>query len=275
MTICIAAICESGKQIVLAADRMFTAPAPLNIEFQTEEGKIEQISPTCVALTSGNSAFATEVLDVTRRELGGSQEPLIGEVANIVKEAYIHTRSQKIYETIITTTLGQDYADYIGRGGTTLATYLQPQQQVYQQLIAMSQQFNMGLEIIVTGLDRDGTFIARVTHPGTLARLDKLGYDAVGSGGIHALTKLQLGAQTFRRGLIETLVAVYEAKKAAEVAPGVGDNTDMAVVDIKELRTCSAAVIEALGECLSEINRTSKPDLSKVMEAYAKSSPKS
>jgi 20S proteasome alpha/beta subunit len=172
-------------------------------------------------------------------------------------------------------TLGQDFADYIARGGTTLATYLQPQSAVYQQLIAMSQQFNLGLEVIVTGIDRDGAFIARVTHPGTLARLDKLGYDAVGSGGIHALTKLQLGAQTFHRGLSQTLFAVYEAKKAAEVAPGVGDNTDMAVIDAKELYTCNEAVIQALSESLLEINKTSTPNLSKVIDAYAKSSPKS
>ncbi len=37
MTVCIAAICEDGKKIVVAADRMFTAGAPVNLEFETEE----------------------------------------------------------------------------------------------------------------------------------------------------------------------------------------------------------------------------------------------
>jgi hypothetical protein len=35
MTVCIAAICDRGQKVVVAADRMFTFQAPLNIEFQT------------------------------------------------------------------------------------------------------------------------------------------------------------------------------------------------------------------------------------------------
>jgi len=34
MTVCIAAACESGKKIVVAADRMFTFPYPTNLEFE-------------------------------------------------------------------------------------------------------------------------------------------------------------------------------------------------------------------------------------------------
>lgn len=43
MTVCIAAVCESGSKIVVAADRMMTYRQPLNLEFETEEQKIEQL----------------------------------------------------------------------------------------------------------------------------------------------------------------------------------------------------------------------------------------
>ena len=62
MTICIAAVCDGGQSIVVAADRMFTAGPPVNLEFETAEKKIESVSPSCVALLAGNSAFGTEIM---------------------------------------------------------------------------------------------------------------------------------------------------------------------------------------------------------------------
>lgn len=274
MTICIAAICESGQKIVIAADRMFTAPPPISLEFETDERKIEQLSPTCIALISGNSAFATEILESTRHKLGGKREPLIADVADTVKDEYISARSRRINESIVMASLGSDFAAFLAKGGM-LPTYLQAQPVIYQQLVAMSQQFNMNLEIIVAGLDRAGAFIARITHPGTLVRLDKLGYDAIGSGGIHALTKLYLGAQTVRRHIDVTLYVVYEAKKAAEVAPGVGRGTDVAVISKDGLDICDDTIMTALEEVYSVVTKSSTPNLDKVMKAYGNSKPKS
>jgi len=41
---------------------MFTAGPPVNLEFETAEKKIESVSPSCVALLAGNSAFGTEIM---------------------------------------------------------------------------------------------------------------------------------------------------------------------------------------------------------------------
>ena len=61
MTICIAAICDGGKHIVVAADRMFTAPPPISVELRRDESKIEALAPACVALSAGSSAYAFEI----------------------------------------------------------------------------------------------------------------------------------------------------------------------------------------------------------------------
>ncbi len=58
MTVCIAAASDGGRCVVVAADRMFTVSAPVNLEFETGEQKIESLSPSCVALSAGNSAYA-------------------------------------------------------------------------------------------------------------------------------------------------------------------------------------------------------------------------
>src|SRR5262245_36543401 len=68
MTVCIAAICENGKMIVVAADRMFTASAPLNLEFEPPISKIELLSSRCVAMAAGASLAAAEVIDTAREK---------------------------------------------------------------------------------------------------------------------------------------------------------------------------------------------------------------
>src|SRR5712692_5502828 len=98
MTVCIAAVCEDGKKIVVAADRMFTAPPPLNLEFETEEQKIESLAPSCVVLMSGNSGYGTEVLIDTRRRMGGNQTPAIADVAQHSELAYRAVRAKKADE---------------------------------------------------------------------------------------------------------------------------------------------------------------------------------
>ena len=89
MTVCIAAICEGGKNIVVAADRMFTFTAPVSLEFETGERKIDILAPTCVALGSGNSSFGKEIVSATLGTLAGSTTPQIDAVVEALKTAYI------------------------------------------------------------------------------------------------------------------------------------------------------------------------------------------
>lgn len=269
MTVCIAAVCEDGKHVVVAADRMFTAAAPVNLEFETEEQKIEVLASSCVGLMSGATVVGTEVLDETKRKLGGSQSPMIADVARIVEAAYITVRGTKAHQAVVVPTLGPDFAAAQARGAT-LPAYLQPQAQVYQQLVVQMNQYNINLDIIVAGIDTTKAHIGRITHPGTVIWLDKLGYDAIGSGGIHALTRLYLGGQTRKKGLVETVYAVYDAKRASEVAPGVGKETDMAIIDASSTRHCSADVLKVLQKVHEDTNTKLTPDLKTLTEALEK-----
>jgi 20S proteasome alpha/beta subunit len=72
----------------------------------------------------------------------------------------------------------------------SLPQYLQYQPAVFQQAAVQMQMFNLGTDMIVAGVDAEGARVAYVGNPGTLAWLDKLGYAAIGSGGIHATTRL-------------------------------------------------------------------------------------
>jgi hypothetical protein len=267
MTVCIAAICDSGKAIVVAADRMFTNPG-LSVEFETEEQKIEQLAARCVALAAGNSVHATEVLEAVRLRLGGNPNPPFNQVVTFLQEAYATIRARKAYETIIFPALGADFQQYRAVG-MPLPSYLEKQQQVFQQMVMFCQQYTLGVDFLVAGLDDGGAHLAHVANPGTVSQLQKLGHAAIGSGGGHAMMRLSLAAQSRQRGLLETLADVYSAKKMAEVAPGVGDVTDIAVVDIaKGIWPCPQPIIDELENTHRSISTTMKPNLNELRSKF-------
>jgi hypothetical protein len=251
MTVCIAAVCDDGKNVVVAADRMFTAPPPISMEFETSEKKIESLAIGCVAMSSGNSAYASEIIAGTRVGLAGAQQPLMSDVAERVKEAYVSVRMAKLREQILIPHMGPDFLR-VEAVGKTLPEYLAPQGALYGQLVMLMTQFNLGSDFIVTGVDTGGARICVVGHPGTLAWLDKLGYASTGSGGIHATMRLALGAQTRSSSLTDTVYRVFDAKKASEVAPGVGPQTDMAIVSAGSINTLSESVLKTLLEIFNE-----------------------
>ena len=94
MTVCIAAVCDLGKAIVVAADRMFTNPG-LSLEFETDEKKTDEMGASCVALSAGNSVFATEILDHARQELAGNRTPEFSKLLATIKKEYIAVRAEK------------------------------------------------------------------------------------------------------------------------------------------------------------------------------------
>jgi hypothetical protein len=131
----------------------------------------------------------------------------------------------------------------------------------------MSQQFNLGVDLIVAGMDLTGAHISAVINPGTSVSLDKLGYGAVGSGGIHATISLSLNGQTSRKGLTETLYGVYAAKKSSEVAPGVGQETDIAIIEVGKIFRCGVSILNALKDALDS-SKSKTPDFAKIEESY-------
>ena len=263
VTVCIAAVCENGKKIVVAADRMFTFPAPLNIEFQTPEKKIEQLGTTCVVLSSGNGAYSSEILRVAAAMLDGNPNPPISRAAEIIKGAFLTVRAAKVREQVVAAALGPDFLKFEAMN-VPLPQYLQYQPNMFQQITVQMQMFNLGVDMIVAGIDTEGARVGYVGNPGTLAWLDKLGYAASGSGGMHATTRLSLGSQTRESGLAETVYRVYEAKKAAEVAPGVGTETDLAIVEADAIKPCGSATLTKLQDFFNARRDTMAPDLAEL-----------
>jgi|SRR6267143_1710110 len=101
MTVCIAAICENGKNLVVAADRMFTMQAPLNLEFEPPISKVERLTPNCVVLEAGNSLSAQEVTNRTRSKLAAGAPAPTNMIAGHLKSEYETFRDEAIEENLI------------------------------------------------------------------------------------------------------------------------------------------------------------------------------
>jgi hypothetical protein len=248
---------------------MFTLAAPISLEFQTVEKKIEALAPSCVVLSSGNSAYAKEIIAGAYAALGGNQAPVISSVAEQLVGAFITVRGVKVREQLLVPMLGPDFLRY-EQMNVSMPQYLQFQPGTFQQLTAQMYNFNLGIELLLCGVDQTGAHLAYVGHPGTAAWLDKLGYAAIGSGAIHATTRLSLRSQTRDNKLADTLYRVFEAKKAAEVAPGVGEETDIAIVDAGHTEHCSAATIDELKDIFNQSREKLAPSLSKLEKSLAK-----
>jgi hypothetical protein len=85
------------------------------------------------------------------------------------------------------------------------------------------------LSVIIAGLDPTGSHIYEV-HDGESGCYDAIGYAAIGAGARHARAHFMMSGQSVSTSIAETLWATYLAKKRSEVAPGVGNATDIAML---------------------------------------------
>jgi hypothetical protein len=90
------------------------------------------------------------------------------------------------------------------------------------------------LSVIVTGLDATGShiFIADTNNSNNIdtGQYDSIGYAAIGAGMRHANAHFLMAGHTWHTPLTEALWNTFLAKKRSEVAPGVGETTDLYMI---------------------------------------------
>ena len=99
MTICIAALCEQGKNCVVGADREITATS-LSLEFDHEK-KIELLTNACVVMASGDSLLASEVIEKTRPLITVQSDNTIHHIAETLKSVYARIHLERAESVIL------------------------------------------------------------------------------------------------------------------------------------------------------------------------------
>jgi len=222
MTVCIAALCDSGKSCVVAADREITVGLPLNINFEHGERKIEQVAGTVAVLSSGNALVCAELAGRLRNGLiaSGEIKPELQKAGGMLRDIYMQAHLERA-ESVILRPRGLTLDEFKLYGAQRLPLA------IYQQIDQLFFNFTLNTEFIIAGVDQSGAHIGWVHYHGVqgagwLEWFDKLGYQAIGSGSSHAGVLLALANQHSQLSLPETIYNVYRAKRSAEVAPGVG-----------------------------------------------------
>jgi 20S proteasome alpha/beta subunit len=116
--------------------------------------------------------------------------------------------------------------------------------------------FDLGVSLLVAGVDDSGAHLYSIGNPGASVNDHQpIGYHSVGSGWLHAMQSMIGFGHMSARGLKETIFTVYASKRRAEVAPGVGRDTDMTIVQ---------------ADGIKQLDRTMLDNLEKIFQEYQK-----
>ncbi|MGD0319067.1 MAG: hypothetical protein ABSB56_05190 [Nitrososphaerales archaeon] len=146
----------------------------------------------------------------------------IDKIAEFTRNAYLKARNKKLEEEVLFPF------------GMNLQTYYQLQggldQTLTNVIVQNMAKYNYQLWMILAGVDEKGGHIYRLESPGKVFNFDSIGYHAIGSGELHAMTTFI--ANNFHSGVLlkNGLAIAFEAKKRSEKAQGVGPETDMYIV---------------------------------------------
>jgi len=243
MTICVAAIGGNGI-VFCAADRMKTGG---DIEFEPKRvdppeaalpwlfgSKIFSATASIAALTAGESALQSEILQEvwfniqSRIAAAPTKWIKIKDAVEMYVDCYDKIKLKRAASAVLAPL------------ALTPETFIQNQNSMASDFISEikreMQSFDMPrIDTIYAGIDQEGPHIYTITNYTTERNCvikcnDSIGFAAIGSGARHATSQfMQVG---YHRGFLtsETLFLTYLAKKRAEIAPGVGNETNMITI---------------------------------------------
>lgn len=241
MTICIGALCANPKgrecrAVVVAADRMVTwGPT----EFEHEVPKIMAVGGSATVLVAGNTLYGSRVVRETRAHFAMGV-PRVAELADAIAAKYADLRREQLQ------------TDVFGPRGMSMQNFYAGQQtQLVNQLALgldnIASSFNYGVDLLIAGVDDEGAHLYAVANPGGSSQdFQQIGFTAIGSGQVHALQSMIGFSHTGMKGLRETIFSVYASKRRAEVAPGVGKDTDITVIRENGSRRLDLATLQQL-----------------------------
>lgn len=241
---------------LVAADRMVTLAGFM--EFEHANPKMAHVSPYAVVLIAGDTLLGTRLATDVCATMAGTNPPLAA-IASALSQHYAATR-QTVMEEQLLKPRGLDLGSYYGRHATLNS-------QITMMLDQRLSEFNLGVELLLTGIDSDGAHIYSIHNPGgPELQHDVIGYGAIGSGAIHANQSMigfgHHATVPFRDALYRT----YAAKRRAEVAPGVGRDTDLIVISAEGTRMLDEEQIEELSKMYGSTQKATEQSLQKNLE---------
>ncbi|WP_273241597.1 Ntn hydrolase family protein [Hyphomonas atlantica corrig.] len=243
-----------------AADQMLTAG---DIQFQPSRPKINRLTTSIVAMTSGDAAFQAEVLAELSKEISlRLQDENVGwlEVREIAYAYSRHRsllRNKRIEEQILVP-LGLDYPAYLANQSSLAPNLVND---IAKEMLAFQVPY---CTTIICGVDDFGAHLYKVLD-GDVICSDQIGFAAIGSGSRHAESDFMLAAHSRFDSMSDTLFRTYAAKRRAELAPGVGERTDFFMIGSEpgSFQYLNNEILETLNKEYDKLVRDEKKALAK------------
>lgn len=240
MTVEIAVICNNGKNVIVASDKMVSCGInDIEMEFECSLSKTIKLTDTCALTTAGNALLTADYIEMLQEGVNGRKKVLLSEIAEIARDNYANMRQKRLEQEIL-----------IPKGIKNLSAFYRLQDKLNPEIISSIQasidDFEMDYEILLAGVDKRGGHLYGIDNPGVTSRFDDLGFNAIGNGGFHSIASLISSGYRISMSLPESLLHVYEAKKVAERAPGVGPGTEMVVINADRMQFLNSSQLATL-----------------------------
>lgn len=262
MTICIAAMhnwlynmdgSDAGKAILAASDRMMTLDA-LAMEYEPPLFKWATISPRCILMAADNITVHTELLARMRRSIPDASAVSIRAIAD--EYGRIHREYlAEAAEVQVLSKLRMDLQYFF-----THQREMDPQQVAQLDMEIRDCQASILAQAMVVGCDDLGAHIFHIDRKGAPSCYDDVGFCCIGSGSHHANSLFAQYGYGNTWSFYNALMLVYAAKKSAEVAPGVGPQTDIAHVTRDNASMLDPATFKNVSAVYAGIRKSAKRD---------------
>ncbi|MBD3320717.1 MAG: hypothetical protein GF350_06455 [Chitinivibrionales bacterium] len=227
MTICVASI--SGNSFILgASDRMLTAG---DVQFEPPQPKIKQFTSSIALMIAGDIGIHSQVYQNVMLKVRDHIDKTpdiwlkVKDVVDMYSKEYFNLKLEKAEEKILfPLNLNKD-------------TFLRRQNELSPSLVdnicrklSNFELYGRDIGAIITGNDGDASVAIPhiyTVENGNVECKGDIGFAAIGAGCWHANSQFMFDGYTKNASIPQSLLSTYWAKKRAEVAPGVGSETDM------------------------------------------------
>jgi 20S proteasome alpha/beta subunit len=230
MTVCIAAIFswnystlsspEPGPAAMIFSDRMITAG---DVQYEPQQTKVAYITPKVLLVIAGDYSLHSQAIKKTaehfRNDANASPES-----AAVFYGRAVQALKLKEAEDLYLAPLGLNSDSFLAQQkdmAPHFVSLLTDQMQSYR---------GEEVESLIVGSTGSGIDIYGVDTKGMVACYNDVRFAAIGAGAWHAKSRLMQVGYVNTTSFAAALSFGFAAKKASELAPGIGANTDITLV---------------------------------------------
>lgn len=239
MTICIAAFGKdenNTEAIVFATDHMISLPTIGQFEMPVE--KYKKITDNAIAMLAGESLLFNDIIEQCKNNCSFDQ------MKEKIRQKMFDIREERIQKQLLDT--------YKMTYVNVLDLLKNPLHNPYSMnIMEFISKYTLNTMILLVGFKNNQAQIVEITESKVTEGRD-IGFDAIGSGGMQAMNTLLFQKHSRNDSLSTTIYDVYKAKRNAEVAVGVGKETEIMILRESGLEKIDEDRVKILSQIYDE-----------------------